>query len=423
MQKKVKVLKKTDFAAAFEKKKIELLLKKAAVIEKADHADDLFTGGQIRISVPYGVLMVLKSKKELEKNSDAYDISDEQSLKLSAEKLTAVCCREVLAFEDVKKIYRIALEKAVKSEEAYSQSSKELHRLLTSSKNIKLQNDWLKRENNERDRRSGGLQRMIKDYQKALDENREEYRKQYEKYEISMQALKSQEDTVQRLEEQLKTLTARSAADTLTLTLSDKIFHPGRSRNISKIREEIAGSIAETQEDLERTRKILDAGRIEKEKMDAEIERIEERRKKLDDTIAGFNESYEKAHKDFESGKVMLDKGLRQARELDERIRKLRVFCISAEEERKRSLRDLTGCARMMMRAWVRDSELAREALGSDDVMKVLSVMYLVSDALYASGTTSCGYLADSDAGWNSVFLDEMSDWHMRTRFTHIYTN
>lgn len=385
-------------AETIQKYRVSETIRKADVLSRLAKPDDLYDeDGQIRLG-NWGIIAVFASKPDMEKTmgADALPVTEEVQMLDACAKIQEETSE--VSFSDAKKAYLTAARTYQKCAAEQEESRKLVHRLKAARRSVKLQNDWLGRENALRARRAESSTRMLEDYEKAAEENaakqKELIRQLTELGEVKSRNEKKISECGFSSKEYSEQLDQYKDA----IRLRDHLFHRDYVREIEQRRKELKEAMAEQ----ERIRAQLEAEQQKLSEQEAgqkqEQEALKHEQENLNQEKDQARAALESAKSDLASGEIMLQQSSVQTDSMDLKIRRAQKKAEAAEKALKQAESEQYEKAVTLLAAWRYESETMKyQFSGMLATAEMTNSLFFASEVLCASGTAALKWLREMD--------------------------
>ncbi len=382
-----------------QKYKISETIRKAEILSRLEKPDDIFDEeGQMSYH-GWGIIAVFSSKPELEKTmgADAVPVSEEEQM-ISA-------CRSIqeetseVSFDDAKQQYQTAAEEFRKCARKQEESRKLVHRLKAARRSVKLQNDWLGRENALRKRRAESSTRMLEDYERAKQENAEKQKELIRQ----LRELGEEKSRNQRKISECG-FSSKAYSEQLdqykdAVRFRDHLFHREYVSEIEQRRRELKEAMAEQ----ERIRALLEAEQQQlirqEEDQKQKQEALKTEQENLNQEQIQAQAALKSAESDLASGTVMLQQSSVQTDSMEEKIIRAQKKEEAAEKALACSQQNQYAAAARLLKAWRDESKtLKYQFSGMLATAEMTDSLFFASEVLCVSGTAALKWLRGMDS-------------------------
>ncbi len=284
----------------------------------------------------------------------------------------------------------------------YKENVKRRHRLLTLSKNTKLQREWLKKENNDRDLKKSGAAREIDDINEKLTEIDKKIENNNENSKEAVLQLGVYREEQQEKRNEVMRLNAEAYGIHQSIKLSDRVLHPFKSNKEHKHELELSASAQKMQGEVDSIGVSIEKTEHSIQSLKEEIEFLRSEKERLEHEREVSKSNLTKSSSDLSTGEVMIKKEDGRLKELEEKQKTIEAKCRSSEADVERTFHERIVAAGMVLSTWVGYSDayqaaiqqLKETAKGDEEIpANLLSALFFAPNVFVASGSTALGYM------------------------------
>ena len=364
-------------AETIQRYRVSETIRKADVLSRLAKPDDLYDENGVICLGHWGIIAVFASKPDLEKTmgAEAIPVSEEEQMLSLCAKIQEETSE--VSFSDAKKEYLAATRVFQKRAREQEESHKLVHRLKAARRSVKLQNDWLGRENALRARRAESSTRMLEDYEKAAEEN-----------------AAKQKELIRQLTE-LGVEKSRNEKKISECGFSSKEY----SEQLDQYKEAVR---FRDHLEQERIRLELEAEQQKLNQQEAdqkqEQEALQHEQENLTQEKNQAQAALESAKSDLASGTFMLQQSNVQTDSMDLKIGRAQKKAEAAEKARKQAEQDQYEKAVKLLHAWRAESKVLKyQFCGMLATAEMTESLFFASEMLCASGTAALKWLREMD--------------------------
>lgn len=385
-------------AETIQRYRVSETIRKADVLSRLAKPDDLYDENGVICLGHWGIIAVFASKPDLEKTmgAEAIPVSEEEQMLSLCAKIQEETSE--VSFSDAKKEYLAATRVFQKRAREQEESHKLVHRLKAARRSVKLQNDWLGRENALRARRAESSTRMLEDYEKAAKENAAKQKELIRQLTELGEEKSRNEKKISECGFSSKEYSEQLDQYKEAVRFRDHLFHRDYVREIEQRRKELKEAMAEQ----ERIRLELEAEQQKLNQQEAdqkqEQKALQHEQENLTQEMNQAQAALESAKSDLASGTFMLQQSNVQTDSMDLKIGRAQKKAEAAEKARKQAEQDQYEKAVKLLHAWRAESKVLKyQFCGMLATAEMTESLFFASEMLCASGTAALKWLREMD--------------------------